>query len=143
MVLEPGATSRFRPADFLSISGLVETFERTWNAADSEGLTALFADDADFTHINGMRATGRRDIARTLQMLLQTSLRGSAVRVRIARIRFLDDEIAVVSLAQSLRINDPAFVRDHASSPSMVLRRSETCWQIEALQNTLVQDPIV
>jgi uncharacterized protein (TIGR02246 family) len=77
-------------------TGPIKTFAAAWNAADAEKLASVFAEDADFTAINGLRASGRDRICEGHAELFRTIFRGTTLAVEVLAVRPLAPGLAAV-----------------------------------------------
>jgi uncharacterized protein (TIGR02246 family) len=79
-----------------SVSRLAEQFVTIWNAHDMERLQDLYADDADFVNVIGMRWQGASEIARMHVVLHESRMRHTALRSEGMTVRVLAPSVAVV-----------------------------------------------
>jgi uncharacterized protein (TIGR02246 family) len=115
--------------------GLIETFVAGWNAADAALLASVFAEDADFTAVNGLRLSGRALIRDGHEELLRTIFRGKTLAARLLSVRFLSGEIAVVEAEFSYPNGIlPGVTRGLAQ---YVAVRSAGRWEIAVFRNMI------
>ena len=74
----------------------IRTFVAAWNEADGEKLASVFAEDADFTAVNGLRVSGRDVIGKAHNELFRTIFRGTTLAVEIKGVRVLAPGLAAV-----------------------------------------------
>ena len=79
-----------------SVSRLAEQFVTTWNAHDMGRLQDLYADDADFVNVIGMRWNGAGEIARMHVALHESRMRQTTLRSEGMTVRVLAPSVAVV-----------------------------------------------
>ena len=138
-VLQPTRTSSFRYADVDGVTGVVSRLEQAWNEYDSEKFSEEFTEDADFVNLYGRRAHGRANIALGHQASFSSNYEGSTVRLALARMRLLGEDVAVAHLSQYLHIPRGPMAGAHDFAPMLVLIRRADGWKITAFQNTPVQ----
>jgi uncharacterized protein (TIGR02246 family) len=79
-----------------SVSRLAEQFATIWNAHDMERLQDLYADDADFVNVIGMRWKGASEIARMHVLLHESRMRQTTLVSEGMTVRVLAPSVAVV-----------------------------------------------
>lgn len=79
-----------------SVSRLAEQFVTIWNAHDMGRLQDLYADDADFVNVIGMRWNGASEIARMHVALHESRMRQTTLRSEGMTVRVLAPSVAVV-----------------------------------------------
>jgi uncharacterized protein (TIGR02246 family) len=79
-----------------SVSRLAEQFVTIWNAHDMERLQDLYADDADFVNVIGMRWQGASEIARMHVVLHESRMRQTTLLSEGMTVRVLAPSVAVV-----------------------------------------------
>ncbi len=121
-----------------ALHGMVYHLEGAWNAADSAGFAACFAEDADFVHILGGYYTGRAAIEAGHRMIFGTIYKGSTVRYSVEKIRFLRPDLAVIFLRQFLQFFEDGAPRELESRPTIVAENLDGKWRIVLLQNTRI-----
>ena len=77
-------------------ASLAGVFAAAWNASDAGRLASIFAEDADFTAINGLRAHGRDLIRRGHDELFRTLFRGTKLAAKVISVRDLGPGLAAV-----------------------------------------------
>ena len=63
-------------ADEQAIHDIVKQLETSWNASNSKGFAALFAEDADFIQIHGLQMEGRPAIEASHRHIFDTAYQG-------------------------------------------------------------------
>ena len=82
-------------SDTAQIDAAIAELAETWNRHDGLAYAAVFADDADFVNVLGMRSHGRAEIAERHVHLLQTIMRKSVLHILHHSVRFLTETIAL------------------------------------------------
>ena len=116
-------------------SAPIETFAAAWNDADAERLASAFAEDADFTAVNGLRVRGREMIGRGHDELFRTLFRGKAIAAEVISVRVLAPGLAAVE-AEFTYPNGilPGVTRSLAS---YVARETDKGWEILVFRNMI------
>jgi uncharacterized protein (TIGR02246 family) len=123
-----------------ALHGMVYQLEGAWNAADGASFAALFAEDADFIHILGGYYSGRAAIEAGHRMIFGTIYKGSTVRYSVEKIRFVRPDVAIIFLRQYLQFREGGAASELEARPTIVAERSDSGWQIVALQNTRISE---
>jgi uncharacterized protein (TIGR02246 family) len=79
-----------------SVSRLAELFVTIWNAHDMGRLRDLYADDADFVNVIGMRWKGASEIADMHVLLHESRMRQTTLLSEGMTVRVLAPSVAVV-----------------------------------------------
>ena len=79
-----------------SVSRFAEQFVTIWNAHDMERLQDLYADDADFVNVIGMRWKGASEIADMHALLHESRMRQTTLLSEGMTVRVLAPSVAVV-----------------------------------------------
>ncbi|HLH57191.1 MAG TPA: SgcJ/EcaC family oxidoreductase [Verrucomicrobiae bacterium] len=137
--------------DEQAIRQVIAQLERAWNAGDSAGFAAPFAEDADFVDVLGRYHRGRAAIEAGHRHIFDTIYRGSRNRYTIEATRFVGPDVALVFVHATLLshlgqdVDDPGRDRRPRSNmsegqarPTFILGRKQGEWQIVAFQNTKV-----
>jgi len=123
---------------------LVDAFAERLNAKDSSALGELFAQDAEFVNIMGMRMRGRQGIIDGHGWAFAGPLRGR--RIRFDQVDELDvtDDVAVLH-GHCIRERQPdgpvEGLPDGASVLVFVTRRGPQGWQIVTATNVTESAP--
>jgi uncharacterized protein (TIGR02246 family) len=119
-----------------AVTALIDTFVDGWNGADGSKLASAFAEDADFTAVNGLRARGRTLIGAGHDELLRTIFRGVTLASKVVSVRILAADIAVVEAELSYpgRAILPGVTRALAQ---YVAQRSAHGWEIAVFRNMI------
>lgn len=122
--------------DEAAIRQIVKQLEDGWNAHDGKAFAAPFAADADYVVVNGRHITGRDAIEQGHTQIFQTIYKDSRNAGTIKSIRFLRSDVAIVFVEWNLifRINGEEH-NNHAYN-TLVLKKENGKWSINAFQNT-------
>ena len=123
--------------DDQSIRALIETFVAGWNQQDGYALAEAFAEDADFTAITGLRASGRDLIARGHAEILSTIYAGTVLAADIRSIRLLRDDVAAVSVAFHFTTPSANEKLPTSTEALAVATQESGRWQIAVFQNMI------
>ena len=85
-----------------AIRALVGEFRAGWNAHDAARLSAVFAEDADFTNFRGERAHGRVGVRTFHAGVFETIFRESVLSVDGITVRNVQDGVASVDVWWSM-----------------------------------------
>jgi uncharacterized protein (TIGR02246 family) len=117
---------------------LVDAFARTLNDKDADALGELFAEDADFVSIMGMRMRKRQGIVDGHAWAFAGPLRGRRIRFDEVDELEVTDDVTVV-YGHNIREREPDApvegLPDGASVLMFVTRRGPEGWQIVAATN--------
>lgn len=122
-----------------AVTAVVGAFEDAWNRHDMDSLASLFADDADFVNVRGMRWIGRAAIKEAHVATHATIFKNSRLRMQETSVRFLKPDVAV---ARSLWELTGQTTREGNVAPprrgilTNVLMKVEGKWRIVVTQNT-------
>jgi uncharacterized protein (TIGR02246 family) len=122
-------------SDEIEIRSLIDTFVRGWNAPNGDLLASVFAEDADFTAVTGLRAKGRETLARAHDEILATAFRGSKQSGRVNDVRFLRPDVAAVDATLTFVENAPLGLTH--SRPGCVATREAQGWRIAVFRNMI------
>jgi len=118
--------------DEAAIRELVNAFVNAWNAGDGEAFGQPFAADADFTAIHGLKARGRKMIARGHTKILATIYKGTRIVAVVESIRFLRPDVAVADVTIDSQ-NFPFGLRK--TLPLLVVTKESGAWSIAVFRN--------
>ncbi len=121
------------------IRAQVERFVPAWNSHDMAALARLFAEDADFVNVVGIWWTSRGEIERAHQATHRTMFRSSVLSGRIASLKLIRGDVAVVHFAWNLvgaLTPDGQPVPERKGILVFVLSQEAGAWTIRAAQNT-------
>ena len=69
-------------------------------------------------------------------MIFGTIYMGGTVRYSVEKIRFVRPDVAIIFLRQFLQFREGGAASELEARPTIVAERSDSGWQIVALQNT-------
>jgi uncharacterized protein (TIGR02246 family) len=131
--------------DEARVNAVVHEFEDAWNRHDMDALALLFAPDADFVNVIGMRWVGRDVIRQNHAASHATIFKSSTLKIGDTTIRFLRPDVAT---ARSVWTLSGITSRSGQSAPTRtgilthVLTRIDGQWLIELTQNTDITKPV-
>jgi uncharacterized protein (TIGR02246 family) len=99
-----------------AIRAIMDRFIDAWNQHDAKAFAALFAEDADFTNVRGMGASGRAKIETFHAPLFATIFSKSHQEHTDIKARFLRPDMAAVDV--SWKMTD-AWTRKAISATAM------------------------
>lgn len=129
-----------RDLDQASAAALIDTFVAGWNAADAARLASAFAEDADFTAVNGLRVRGRSLIREGHNELFRTIFRGVTIAAQVLSVRFLTPDVVAVEaeFTYPTRNNLPGVTRALAHYVAMRSPApSGDHWEIAVFRNMI------
>jgi uncharacterized protein (TIGR02246 family) len=121
-----------------ALGEIVEQLETAWNNSDSVAWSKLFAEDADFIHVLGGHFFGRESIEQGHRLIFDTVYKGSVNRFQVEKIRFLSEDVAIVFVFASLKVNNPGVPPQIYARPTLTAQRRDGRWEIVSFQNTIV-----
>ena len=119
---------------------IVAKLEAGWNAADAVQFAEPFEEDADFVTVLGERVKGRGAIRDGHAAIFATIYKDSVVEYRIAQLRRLGSETAVLHLDSRLEAPVGPLAGTNNACLTLVLVDRDGEWRIAALHNTLVRE---
>lgn len=81
-----------------AIERIVSSLTAAWNRRDVAAFGAVFAEDAEFTNVFGMRQSGRAEIEASHAPLFQTIFKDTTLTTTETRIRLIRPDIAAVDV---------------------------------------------
>ncbi|MGJ9371862.1 SgcJ/EcaC family oxidoreductase [Nesterenkonia sp. CF4.4] len=119
-------------------AGIAEGFAHAWNAADADGLAALFVEDADFVNVVGLWWNSRRRIRSAHDYGFRKIFSRSQMRLETVRVRELGESVAVVHALWTLTGQTPAPGENHDASPGT--RRGVISFTVQRQAGTAEND---
>ncbi len=115
---------------------------RAWNSGDGDLYASYFTENSDYITFNGQHLKGRKENAEFHNQLFSGFLKGSKLVGQITKIRFLNNDIAIVHQtgAVQLRFQKQA-PKSRLSINTNVLIRQSTGWRITTFHNCRIQKP--
>ncbi|HUD12115.1 MAG TPA: SgcJ/EcaC family oxidoreductase [Terracidiphilus sp.] len=131
-------------ADEQAIHGVMDGFMDAWNHHDARAWTALFAEDADFTNVHGVGASGRSDIEEFHARVFAAQFKNSHQKYTGIKTRFIRPDVAAVDVHwEMMGATDPAGnpVPLRQGLLNFVMTKSEGKWQIVVMHNMNLDAP--
>lgn len=122
--------------DEKTIRQVVKNITDAWAAGDGEKYASYFTDDIDFTVWNGMYYTGHEANAKNHQMIFDTFYKGTSLKTKVRKIRFLTDDVATVHLQSEMYRDGKRVEGVPTVVPLMVLKKENGKWRVAVFQNT-------
>jgi uncharacterized protein (TIGR02246 family) len=131
-----GDTSR--KSDEAAIRAVMNSFMDAWNRHDAKAWAALFSEDADFTNVRGMGASGRSNIEEFHASRFATIFKNSNQKYTDIKTRFIRPDIAAVDVhwemtGAAFTDGNPSPTRRGLLNFTMV--KSKGNWQIVVMHN--------
>jgi uncharacterized protein (TIGR02246 family) len=123
-------------ADETTIREIIQSLATAWNNGDGAAFGAPFTDNADYTVWNGHHVQGKEAIIRGHQRLFETVYKGTVQRLELEKIRFLQEDIAVVHGLGGMIDTEPE--RWPKVKPLFIFVKRNGTWQIDVFHNTPV-----
>jgi uncharacterized protein (TIGR02246 family) len=123
-----------------AIQAILEQFEAAWNAYDSVGIAALFAEDANFIQIFGGQLDGRTAIEAAHRVIFNTIYRDSHASLMLRSIRFVRPDVAVVFAKAHVKFKENNETREIDTRPTLIVVKEQTKWRIVTFQNTKISE---
>ena len=122
-----------------NVKEIAAAFVRAWNVHDMDALADLFAKDADFVNVLGMRMRGREEIRQIHIRVHRTVFKDSTLNENSTSVKFLNPDVAVAHMSWTLTGHltpemKPGPQRDGILS--FVAKSDGNNWMIHAAQNT-------
>ncbi|HEX5736030.1 MAG TPA: SgcJ/EcaC family oxidoreductase [Blastocatellia bacterium] len=127
-----------RAEDEAAIRAIVTRLRDAWNAGDSKAWGVLFAEDADYVIINGMRIKGREAIDSGHKQIFDTIYKGSVLAASTQSVRFIRDDVAVAHTEWHLKYRRDNAPREHKAMCTMVMTKQNGQWSVLAFHNTQI-----
>ncbi|WP_107082136.1 YybH family protein [Streptomyces caatingaensis] len=128
------------PATEEAVRGVVRDLQDAFNAKDAEALGAVYAQDATWTNVMGVRADGREAIAEAARAAFPM-LAGQFVRYEVVRMLPVRPDVVAVNVLQHPVTEAGEPVEGAKGAPLYVVSREADGWKISAGSNTLVAGP--
>jgi uncharacterized protein (TIGR02246 family) len=114
------------------IVALAEAIERAWNAYDVKSYARLYALNAAYVTREGTLWKGRKAIERGHAAAFRGDLKGTVLKIRITRLRFLTPKSAVAHCAVELSEGARRRARKICAITRFELRKNRARWEIVA-----------
>ena len=127
-----------KDADQKAIRDVMDKFMDAWNRHDPHAFAAVFAEDADFTNVLGIGASGRAKIEEFHAPVFATIFKNSHQKYDEIKVRFIRDDIAAVDVHwQMTGATDPQGNPrpDRHGLLNFVMGKDAGRWQIVVMHN--------
>ncbi|MFZ0287849.1 MAG: SgcJ/EcaC family oxidoreductase [Candidatus Sulfotelmatobacter sp.] len=130
-------------ADEYAIRAVMDRFMDAWNHHDAEAFAAVFSQDADFTNIRGMGATGRAKIEAFHAPVFATIFSKSHQEYTDIKTRFLRPDVAAVDVRWKMTgaMDPQGNLRDRDGLLNFVMEKNAGRWEILVLHNLDLSAP--
>jgi uncharacterized protein (TIGR02246 family) len=118
--------------DASGVAALIAAIERAWNAADVEAYARLYAVNAAYVTRTGILWSGRKAIEKGHASAFRGELKGTALKIRVKRLRFFGPDTAIAQCAIELREGGDKRARKVRAATTFALRENRGRWEIEA-----------
>ena len=130
--------------DEVGVNAVVHGFEDAWNRHDMDAFAMLFATDADFVNVIGMRWIGREAIRQHHAASHATMFKTSTLRIGDTTARFLKADVATTRSEWTLSgvtAGTGQLAPTRTGILTHVLERIDGHWRIVLTQNTDISMP--
>jgi uncharacterized protein (TIGR02246 family) len=130
--------------DEAGVNAVVHGFEDAWNRHDMDAFAILFATDADFVNVMGMRWEGRDSIKQHHAASHATIFKSSTLAIGETAVRFLKADAATarsVWTLSGITAESEQLVPTRTGILTHVLARIDGHWLIVLTQNTDITKP--
>jgi uncharacterized protein (TIGR02246 family) len=130
--------------DVVAVSAVVHGFEDAWNRHDMDAFAQLFAADADFVNVVGMRWVGRVAIKQHHAASHATIFKTSTLKIEDTTVRFLKPDVATTRSLWTLSgmtTENGQIAPTRTGILTHVLTRINGHWLIVLTQNTDIAKP--
>jgi uncharacterized protein (TIGR02246 family) len=130
--------------DKVGVSAIVQGFEDAWNHHDMDALAALFASDADFVNVVGMRWVGRDAIRQHHAASHATIFKSSTLKIVNTTVHFLKADVATARSEWTLSgitSETGQLAPTRTGILTHVLQKFDGRWLIVLTQNTDIAKP--
>jgi uncharacterized protein (TIGR02246 family) len=123
-----------------SAQQLVGQLQDAWNAGDGQAFAAPFAEDAHFVTVQGRPIAGRAAIAAGHHGIFTTIYAGSTNTMEMLHCESVADGVQLVQTRNTLSVPAGPLAGVRQAIGTLVLRATQTGWEILSSQNTLVEE---
>jgi uncharacterized protein (TIGR02246 family) len=130
--------------DEVGVNAVVHGFEDAWNRHDMDTFAKLFASDADFVNVIGMRWVGRDAIKKHHAESHATIFKTSTLKIGDTTVRFLKPDVATarsVWTLSGMTSQNGQVAPTRSGILTHVLARIDGHWLIVLTQNTDIAKP--
>ncbi len=131
-------------ADEHAIRAVMDRFVDAWNHHDAEAFAAVFSEDADFTNVRGVGATGRAKIEAFHAPVFTTIFSKSHQEYTDIKTRFLRPDLAAVDVhwKMSGALDPQGNLHDRNGLLNFVMEKNAGRWEIVVMHNLDLSAPI-
>lgn len=133
-------------ADQKAIREVMDQFVAAWNRHDAHAFAAVFAEDADFTNVRGIGASGRAKIEEFHAPIFATMFKNSVLKYSEIKIRFIRADVAAVDVHWEMTgATDPQGNPwpDRKGLLNFVMTKDGGKWEIKVMHNLDLSAPTV
>jgi uncharacterized protein (TIGR02246 family) len=130
--------------DEAGVNAVIHGFEEAWNRHDMDAFAILFATDADFVNVIGMRWVGRDAIKQHHAASHATIFKSSTLKIGETTLRFLKADVATarsVWTLSGITSESGQLAPTRTGILTHVLARIDGQWLIVLTQNTDITKP--
>ncbi len=130
--------------DEVGVNAVVHGFEDAWNRHDMDAFSMLFATDADFVNVVGMRWVGRDAIKQHHAASHATIFKSSTLKIGNTTVRFLKADVATTRsgwMLSGITSETGQIAPTRTGILTHVLERIDGRWLIVLTQNTDIAKP--
>jgi uncharacterized protein (TIGR02246 family) len=129
-----------RTTDEIAIRELYERLMDGWNQGSGAAFADVFTEDGDLVAFDGTHLEGRAQIEAVQQRLFDKYLKGTRLVGTVERVRFLDQDTAVMHAVGNTIMRGKARPSpERASIQTLTTVRLDGAWRVAAFQNTRVR----
>ena len=125
-----------KAADRTGIVALAEAIERAWNAGDVKSYARFYALNAGYVTRAGIVWKGRKAIERGHAAAFRGELKGTVLKIRIKRLRFLTPKSAVAHCGIELSGGTRRDAHKVRAVTRFELRKNRARWEIVAARTS-------
>jgi uncharacterized protein (TIGR02246 family) len=130
--------------DQKAIREVMDQFVAAWNRHDAHAFAAVFAEDADFTNVRGMGASGRAKIEEFHAPVFATIFKNSVLKYTEIKIRLIRADVAAVDVHWEMTgATDPQGKPwpDRKGLLNFVMTKDAGKWEIAVMHNMDLTPP--
>lgn len=131
-------------AEEAEIGRVLKQLDVSWNLHDAHAFARLFSEDANFTNVRGMQASGRDDIERFMAPLFATMFADSEQRIQGSKTQFLTANLAAVDVwwtMEGARTLDGHLRPTRYGLFNLAMRKDQEGWRILIWHNMELGSP--
>ncbi len=120
-----------------AIRAVMDRFMEAWNHHDAKAFAAVFAEDADFTNVRGMGASGRAKIESFHAPVFASIFSQSHLEYADIKTRFLRPDLAAVDVGWKMTgaMDPQGNLRDRNGLLNFVMEKNAGRWEIVVMHN--------